>query len=180
VKAVGPHWNRSPTVPDFDKKASVRCQYLDGEPGCSCKVYAQRPYVCQEFVCLWRCSDTLLPEGMYPARVGFVVAMNGKFGEFPTIITINPDPRHPNSWNKNHHRREFARLARLMNAIVVVGEAALARLIFTPMGNTFSREDRPEFFKEDGARIGIPREEFLPHIPSKEEICMHLFGAPPA
>lgn len=177
VPAIGQRWNGSPTVPDFEKPASARCQYLAGSPGHSCTVYSDRPRTCREFACLWRASDTLLPESMYPARVGFVVAMNGVFGEFPTIITVHPDPDHPDAWNKNHHRREFARLAHAFNAIVVVGEASLAQLIFTPRGHTFSREEYPELFKNDGKRVGLPEYEFLPHIPSKEEIVMLLFGA---
>ena len=175
VNAVGERWNAS-TTPDFQKPAQVRCQYLKGEAGCSCSIYRDRPYVCSEFACLWRTSDTLLDDRLWPARVGFVVSMNGMFGDFPPIITVNPDPAHPNAWNKNHHRREFARLARQFNGIVVIGEGDLARLIFAPSGKTYAREDHPHLFKDDGRRVGLPAEDFLPHRLSKNEIAFLIFG----
>jgi hypothetical protein len=166
--------NGSATVPDFYKAAACRCTYQAGDVGRSCTVYSDRPYICREYACAWRCSDTLLPESMWPARIGFVVSMSGVFGEFPPVFAVTLNPDHPTAWNKNHHRREFFRLAKLFNAIVVIGESPHAELLFTPRGNTYSREEYPVLFK--AGSVGLPSFEYLPFRLSMDEIAMMLFG----
>jgi hypothetical protein len=162
-------------VASIDKAPGVRCPKLAGVPGASCSIYADRPYECRAFLCLWRASDKLLPENLLPSRVGFVAAMGGQFGEFPALLTIHPDPAHPDSWKAPRHRALFLRLARQFNAIVVIGQGALARHAFSPMGNEFPRDRFPEFFTENGNRVGLPEFEFLPWRPTKQDIVKLLF-----
>lgn len=158
----------------FDKPAGVRCPHLSGEPGKSCSIYDKRPTCCRAFVCLWRGSDTLLPEWMQPNKCGFVVALDGHLGEHPTVITIHPGPTHPNSWQAMKYVRVFKELARRFNAIVVVGQGTLARHIFSPKGNEFTKEDHPHLF--NGTMIGLPQDEFLAHRLSPTEIVELLWG----
>lgn len=164
-----------PGYPDGDKRPGVACVHLAGKPGHSCSIYADRPYPCRQFLCLWRGSDKLLPENLWPARVGFVVALGGFFGDLPTIITVHPDPDHPNSWRAPRHKDLFWSLARKFNAIVCIGQAELAQHIFSPRGNEFSRERHPHLFKENGKRIGLPEGEFFPGHLSKIETARLLF-----
>jgi hypothetical protein len=114
---------------------------------------------------------------MYPARCGFVVSLSGTFGTHPMVITVQPNPEFPDAWNKDHHRRQFASLARKFNAIVVIGEAEDAHLIFAPNGKTFSRDDYPILFKDGGRRIGLPETEFVGPPLTMSEIAQRLFAA---
>jgi hypothetical protein len=164
-----------PDVPNGDKRPGVRCPHLAGQPGQSCSIYQTRPYPCKQFLCLWRGSDKLLPDNLHPPRVGFVVAMGGIFGELPIIITIHPDPAHPDSWKAPRHRATFLALAKKFNAIVVIGQGELARHIFSPRGNEFTRERHPHLFKEGGKRIGLPDYEFFPAHLSKMNLAKMLF-----
>ena len=157
------------------KPPGVRCDKLSGVPGASCSIYADRPADCSQFFCLWRGSDTLLPERLWPARSGFVVALSGIFGKSVPLITIHPNPSFPRSWRAPYHMDIFKMLAREFNAIVVIGEAHLAELIISPRGNLFRRDEHPELFKDDGKRIGIPDDEYLPHKLSPDEI-RHKLG----
>jgi hypothetical protein len=164
-----------PGYPDGDKRPGFPCLHLAGTAGHSCSIYAGRPYPCRQFLCLWRGSDKLLPENLWPARVGFVVALGGTFGDLPTIITVHPDPLHPNSWRAPRHKELFWSLARKFNAIVCIGQAELAQHIFSPRGNEYSRERHPHLFKEDGKLIGLPEGEFLPGHPTKTDLVRLLF-----
>jgi hypothetical protein len=168
-----------PGVPNGDKRPGVRCPHLSGEPGHSCTIYKDRPYPCQQFICLWRGSDTLLPDNLHPARVGFVIAPGGNFGEWPCVLCVHPDPAHPDSWKAPRHRALFLSLAKKFNAIVVIGQGELARHMFSPKGNEFSRERYPELFRENGKRIGLPDFEFLEHHLSKLELVQLLFSVTP-
>ena len=165
-----------PGYPDGDKRPSVRCTHLAGKPGKSCSIYETRPYPCQQFLCLWRGSDKLLPENLWPARVGFVVALGGTFGQHPTIFCVHPDPDHPESWRQIRHKDLFRSLARKFNALVVIGQGELACHIFSPRGNEFSRFKHPYLFRDNGKSVGLPENEFFKRHLSKEELAQMLFG----
>ena len=59
-------------VAELDKPAGVTCQYVLPEGGCGC--YHERPAPCRRFQCLW--LKDLLPDGMRPDEVGYIVATN--------------------------------------------------------------------------------------------------------
>lgn len=162
-------------VEGVDKPPGVRCPKLAGTPGTSCSIYADRPYECRQFMCLWRGSDRLLPQNMFPARCGFVVAVGGIFGDFPPIFTVHPDPDRPDNWKRPPFRAAFFELARKFNAIVAIGQGELARHLFSPMGHEFSRARYPMLFKENGNRVGLPDFEFLPWRPTKNDLVKLLF-----
>jgi hypothetical protein len=147
-------------VEEIGKLPGVRCPLLMGEPGKSCGVYDHRPKPCRSFLCLWRGSDTLLADNLFPPRVGFVVALTVGFETFPSLITVHPDPAHPHSWKAPRHRAVFKKLAADFNAIVVIGQHHLATYAFGPRGGEYSREKYPELFTEDG-HVGIPSYEFF-------------------
>ena len=166
------------SVAELKKPAGMRCVHLQGSPGTSCSIYADRPYVCAEFACMWRGSDTLLSDGYYPAKCGFVIALSSGVSDRPVILTVHPNPDFPDSWKQPRHRETFRKLAQTFNAIVVVGEHHLARHIFTPIGNEYTKQSHPEYFKDNGARIGAPETDFLPHHLTNEEMVWLLFGKP--
>ncbi|MGD0193168.1 MAG: hypothetical protein ABSD74_20730 [Rhizomicrobium sp.] len=161
-------------VYEIGKPPGVACGKLAGVRGSSCSIYADRPSGCRQFFCLWRGSDSLLPERLWPARSGFVLSLTGIFGKQSTLITVHPNPSFPRSWRAPYHMDIFKMLAREFNAIVVIGEAHLAELIISPRGNLFRRDEHPDFFKDNGRMVGIPDSEFLPHRLSPDEIRLKL------
>jgi uncharacterized protein len=163
-------------VEEIGKLPAVRCPLLVGPPGRSCGVYENRPHACREFLCLWRGSDTCLPDNLQPAKVGFVVALTNDFRSFPLLFTVHPDPAHPDAWKAPRHRLVFKTLARDFNAMVVVGQHHLARHVFAPSGSEYNRAQHPQFFEEDGGRIGVPEHDFFEWRLSLEEVCAKLWG----
>ena len=161
-------------VASMSKPPAVPCAALHGEPGHSCAIYPWRPRECAEFLCLWRCSDTLLPQNLYPARAGFVVAMSGHLNTFPPILTVHPDPGRPDAWRATHHRPLFRELARKFNAIVCIYQMPLTVLAISPRGNEYSRDRWPGLFKESGT-VGLPDFEFLPFRLTPRDITILLF-----
>lgn len=142
-------------VEEIDKPAAVACPHLSGEAGCSCAIYPKRPPSCRDFFCAWRCSDVILPPQARPADAGWVMAINDP-GTFPHVVTIHPDPARPDAWNAPWARRLFAAIADHWNAVVVVGQGALATHIFAPTGHVFDKPTSPALFVEDGAKVGVP------------------------
>jgi hypothetical protein len=162
-------------VESIEKGPGVRCPHLAGAPGTSCSVYKTRPLACREFLCLWRGSDTSLPANLFPPRAGFVVALTNDFRVFPLLFTVHPDPARPDAWKTPANRAVFKALARDFNAMVVVGQHHLARHVFAPNGNEYSKAQRPELFENDGGKIGVPEEDFLPFRLSWREIATRLW-----
>jgi hypothetical protein len=164
-------------VEEIGKLPGVRCPHLAGEPGTSCSVYKTRPLACREFLCLWRGSDDILPLNLFPPRVGFVVALTNDFRTFPLVFTVHPDPAHPDSWKAPRHRLVFKALAAKFNAMVVIGQHRLARHVFAPNGNDYSRAAHPELFDMDGGIVGLPSADFLPFRLSAMEVAQMLWPA---
>jgi uncharacterized protein len=163
-------------VEEIEKKPACRCPHLGAQPGKSCTVYETRPITCREFLCLWRGSDTLLPDNLKPSRVGFVIGLTNDFRSRPLLFTVHPDPAHPDSWKQPRHRETFKRLAATFNAIVVVGQHHLASYVFAPNGNEYSREKHPHLFKDGGGRVGLPESDFRPGWLTLEEVCALLWA----
>jgi hypothetical protein len=163
-------------VEEIQKPPGCRCPHLTGEPGKSCGIYATRPIVCREFLCLWRGSDTLLPANLKPARVGFVIALSSDFRTFPLLFTVHPDPEHPDSWKAPRHRETFKALAAKFNAAVVIGQWRLARHVFAPSGKEYSRSQWPALFKNDGGVVGLPETDFLPFRLKPIEVARLLWA----
>jgi hypothetical protein len=163
-------------VEAINKPAGVPCPHLSGLPGWSCSIYRTRPVNCASFVCLWRGSNTALPQEAFPAKAGFVVAIPTI--QIPMLITIHPDPRRPDAWRA--WTSTFSQLAADANAIVVVGQAHLASTIFAPSGKVFTKADRPDLFKDGGKTIGVPQDEFGPELSLPETVrrIWRLFDPP--
>lgn len=56
-------------VPDLRKPAHIACSKL-GAGGCT--IYADRPPICEGFLCLWAVGDPLLPDQARPDRSGLL------------------------------------------------------------------------------------------------------------
>jgi Fe-S-cluster containining protein len=158
------------------KNPGVRCSFLKGDAGHNCTIYDRRPDTCGAFVCLWRGSDTCLPPSMFPADCGFVMAI-ASYRARPLVLTVHPDPDRPDHWKVEVYLAEFRRLARELNAIVVVGEGKWWTHFVTPKGNLFAREDSPLMFPGDGRQVAAPAYEFLPFHPNYHTVVTTIHGA---
>lgn len=159
----------------LQKLPGCRCPHLTGQPGKSCGVYKTRPLSCREFLCIWRGSDTLLPDNLKPSRVGWVLALTTHYTIWPPLFTVHPDPAHPDSWRAPRHKAVFKSFAAKFNAIVAVGQADLACHVFAPDGSEFSREKYPEYFLQGGKVVGLPQHCFLPFKMSPAEFAGALW-----
>jgi hypothetical protein len=159
----------------LEKQPGCRCPHLTGKPGASCGVYATRPLSCREFLCVWRGSDKLLGDNLKPSRVGFVLALTSHFTAWPLLFTVHFDPAHPDSWKAPRHKATFKMVAAKFNAIVAVGQSHLATHVFAPDGSEFSRDQFPEYFKDDGKTVGVPSRHFLPFKMSPAQVALALW-----
>lgn len=160
-------------VHSLNKPPGERCRHLCGAPGKSCSIYADRPDDCAEFICLWRGSDHHLPDGLFPAKAGFVAAL-GDIEQVPPVLTIHPDPDRPQAWVD--HLDTLKALAAKFNCIVVVGSGAKACLALAPNGNSYSRVLFPILFKNGGDLVGLPSADFLPGVRSWLSMSVALWG----
>jgi hypothetical protein len=163
-------------VAEIGKPAGVRCPHLtSAEPGHNCGLYPEHPTSCQQFVCWWRGSDSALPDELWPARCGFVVAFNG-LASWPLMLTVHPDPARPTAWNTLANRTRFKAWAAALNSMIVVGQANRATHVFTPRGKVFKKALYPEMFIDGGVQIGVPDTEFLGmRAPSLHDVAMVIF-----
>jgi hypothetical protein len=159
-------------VEGMHKAPAVRCPALKGEPGQSCSIYKERPYDCRQFLCVWRHSDRLIPQELWPANAGFVIAVGDVMGPV-VLLTVHPDPARPDAWKA--HRDLFKELARKFNGIVAVGQGNLAVTAFSPKGREFPRVMFPGLFAEGGKRVGLPENEFFPRMLTLQERANLLF-----
>jgi hypothetical protein len=161
-------------VGELSKAPGERCQHLCGEPGRSCGLYPDHPVSCQEFVCLWRGSETALPPELHPPRCGFVVAFNG-LESWPLMFTVHPDPARPMAWNTLANRTLFMDWAAKLNCMVVIGQASCAVAAFSPARRIYKRKDWPALFIDDGRTVGIPEDDFLLWRPTMRQIADAVF-----
>jgi hypothetical protein len=111
---------RLPDIDEFDKPANAWCRHCVAGAGCT--IYADRPSVCRDFLCLWMAGEDL-PEAWEPARCHMMVYRQGP------QITVLVDPDHPDAWQTEPHASDLRRWAAEADAtggyiIVFVGDHA--------------------------------------------------------
>ncbi len=108
-----------PEIEAFDKPANVFCQHcVEGE---GCRIYATRPKLCRDFLCLWKTSPELGPE-WEPAKAGMMIYGQGQ------QMTVLVDPAFPDAWTREPHAGQFRQWAAAAEEsggyiIVFVGDA---------------------------------------------------------
>ena len=84
-----------PMLPDFDKKAGLRCQHQ--KHGVGCKVYGQRPFGCRVWTCAWL-HGVDLPRPDHGHYVVDVVADEVLMGNMPIpAVQVWVDPHYPDA-----------------------------------------------------------------------------------
>lgn len=105
---------RLPDIDLLDKPANVWCRHCVAEKGCS--IYADRPSVCRDFLCLWM-TDAGLAEAWEPSRSHMMVYRQGP------QVTVLVDPDHPDIWRREPYHaqlRAWAEEAELAGGYVIV------------------------------------------------------------
>ena len=105
---------RLPDIDLFEKPANVWCRHCIAGKGCS--IYADRPSVCRDFLCLWM-TDEALDEAWAPSRSHMMIYRQGP------QITVLVDPDHPDIWRREPYRAQlhrWARRAELAGGYVIV------------------------------------------------------------
>jgi len=105
---------RLPDIDLFEKPANVWCRHCVEDKGCS--IYADRPSVCRDFLCLWM-TDEALDEAWEPSRSHMMIYRQGP------QITVLVDPDHPDIWRREPYRAQlhrWARRAELAGGYVIV------------------------------------------------------------
>ena len=93
---------RLPEIDLFDKPANAWCRHCIDGKGCS--IYAERPSVCRDFLCLWMVSETL-GDAWAPSRSHMMVYRQG------AQMTVLVDPGHPDIWRTEPYHAELQRWA---------------------------------------------------------------------
>jgi hypothetical protein len=84
------------------------CQHCrPGKGGCS--IYSARPEGCRKFECEWLRNQFDMPDYWFPKRSHMVVRWLDNFGRL--VLTVNVDPRYPDSWRKEPYRSDLRRVA---------------------------------------------------------------------
>lgn len=105
---------RLPEIEAFAKPANVLCSHC--RPGAGCTIYATRPALCRDFLCLWRTSASLGPE-WNPAETGMMVYVQGP------QTTVLVDPALPDAWKREPYAarlRQWAAEAEPLGGYVIV------------------------------------------------------------
>ena len=89
---------RLPDIDLFDKPANAWCRYCMEGKGCS--IYADRPSVCRDFLCLWM-TDDALGEAWEPSRSHMMIYRQGP------QITVLVDPDHPDIWRREPYHTQL-------------------------------------------------------------------------
>jgi hypothetical protein len=155
----------APGIKELRKPPGEPCSNLCGEPGRSCSIYPSRPKVCLDFYCLWRATETVLPDWLRPADCGFLLAFN-RLDEWPGVVTVHPDPARPDGWNNPWGRTVFGELAEAWNCLVAIRQNPETTHVFCPNGSvidltTLAPEERAKLVREDGT-LGAPSFVFGP------------------
>lgn len=164
----------APGIADFDKPPGVPCKHLrEVEPGRSCSIYASRPRTCREFHCLWRITETVLPDWMRPADCGFMISFN-RVDVFPGVVTVHPDPARPKAWETLWHQSVFSHIAERWNCVVAIGQVPITTHLFLPNGTRVSIAEHPELMGE--TTVGAPEFVFGPdRRPLREQMRETVF-----
>lgn len=165
---------RSLAVRELSKPPWTPCAHLAGD-GRGCGVWGDHPRSCQDFACLWRGSDVLLPPDLFPADCGFLLALDPA-DAWPTVVKVCVEAGRPGAWDTPRNRELFARLAAAWNCpVAVIGEAG-ATHVFAPAGGAYSQSERPEIFPHDGAGLALGLEDWGPdRRPPAERIGEAMF-----
>ena len=105
---------RLPDIDLFDKPANAWCRHCIEGKGCS--IYADRPSVCRDFLCLWMVDETL-GEAWEPSRSHMMIYRQGP------QITVLVDLDYPEIWRSELYHaqlRAWAREAEPMGGYVIV------------------------------------------------------------
>lgn len=89
---------RLPDIDLFDKPANAWCRHCIEGKGCS--IYADRPSVCRDFLCLWM-TDEALGEAWESSRSHMMIYRQGP------QITVLVDPDHPNIWRREPYNTQL-------------------------------------------------------------------------
>ena len=89
---------RLPDIDLFDKPANEWCRHCVEGKGCS--IYADRPSVCRDFLCLWMTDETL-DAAWEPARSHMMIYRQG------SQITVLVDPDHPDIWRREPYHAQL-------------------------------------------------------------------------
>lgn len=105
---------RLPDIDLLDKPANAWCRHCVAGEGCS--IYADRPSVCRDFLCLWM-TDEGLAEAWEPSRSHMMVYRQGP------QVTVLVDPDHPGIWRREPYHSQlldWAREAETTGGYVIV------------------------------------------------------------
>jgi hypothetical protein len=145
----------------LSKPAWTRCSHLM-EGGKGCGIWGDHPPACKTYVCLWRMSDVVLPQEMFPADCGFLLTIDN-VATWPTTVNVCVDPKTPDAWDTPRNRAIFAKLAATWNcSVAIVGEGAKARHVFAPSGADYAKAERPDIFPHDGLALSLLESDFGP------------------
>ncbi len=94
---------RLPEIDLFEKPANAWCSHCVEGAGCS--IYADRPSVCRDFLCLWMVDETLGDEWT-PSRSHMMIYRQGP------QITVLVDVDYPDIWRSEPYHTQLHRWAR--------------------------------------------------------------------
>lgn len=89
---------RLPDIDLFDKPANAWCRHCIEGKGCS--IYADRPSVCRDFLCLWM-TEEVVGEAWEPSRSHMMIYRQGP------QITVLVDPGHPDIWRREPYHAQL-------------------------------------------------------------------------
>ncbi|HEV7309585.1 hypothetical protein [Ensifer sp.] len=94
---------RLPDIDALEKPANDWCRHcIEGQ---GCRIYAERPQLCRDFLCLWR-TDAVLDDAWEPARSHMMVYRQGP------QITVLVDPDVPDIWRNAPYLQRLQQFAR--------------------------------------------------------------------
>jgi hypothetical protein len=152
-------------IDELDKPSGKPCQNLLASGG-GCGVWGRHPQVCKAYACLWRASDSLLPEDLFPKACGFLLSLP-QAQVWPAMVILAPDPAAPDAWNRPAPIAFLLRLSAAWNCaigVVAAAEGQGMRLThaLTPMGGLYDHHAHPQVFPGDGASLSLSSEDYGP------------------
>lgn len=102
-------------IPELNKPDGQWCSHCDTRSGC--RIYAQRPGSCRDFVCLWRAGYG--PDEMKPSEVRVMGGLEEKSDGSGRLWHLDVEPSRPDAW-RSGVVREFLEAVRDTGEPVVV------------------------------------------------------------